>query len=187
MVRPGASTSECASLDVSFPRGWMPPCRGSRVARMLDGDRLTLALLELLEHLGIADVDPASLNGQADDAQAGGDHRADGVGEFVFAAGRFLESGGVIEHHGSEQVDPGVVPDWLAGLEFAGRPKFGDLSWGRFFDEPAQAEVVVEEVEAAFGDVLAFGNGQQSGERRRTGSVGASGRRCRLGREYRRR
>ena len=94
----------------------------------------------------------------------GGDERVDGVSQFVFAARRFLELRGELEHHRTEEVDAGVVPSGLAGLEPAVTTELFDLIFARFFHEPGQAEFFVEKIEPALRHVLAAGDGDDASE-----------------------
>lgn len=116
------------------------------------------------EDFGVAHIDPAALDFHAGDAMAGLDHGGDGVSKFIFTAGGFFEFGGEVEEERFETVDSGVVPSRRAGFEPAGGAEFLDLRRAGFFDEPGETELVIEEVQAAFGDIFALGDGEESGE-----------------------
>ena len=66
--------------------------------------------VELGEDFGVADVGPVAGEFEGLDGGAGLGEGADGVGEFVFAAGGGLEEGGVGEDGVTEGVDAGVIP-----------------------------------------------------------------------------
>ena len=92
------------------------------------------------EDFGVADVGPVAGEFEGLDGGAGLGEGADGVGEFVFAAGGGLEEGGVGEDGVTEGVDAGVIP---RGSGFA---------WLGFFAEIGDFEAIVDENGAAFGD-----------------------------------
>ena len=96
--------------------------------------------VELGEDFGVADVGPVAGEFEGLDGGAGLGEGADGVGEFVFAAGGGLEEGGVGEDGVTEGVDAGVIP---RGSGFA---------WLGFFAEIGDFEAIIDENGAAFGD-----------------------------------
>ena len=112
----------------------------------------------------VAHVHPAARDFQSGQLLPGGNHRADGVGQFIFAARRFLQARREVEQRRAENVDAGVIPRRRARLEPAVPAQLFQLFRRRFFHQPFQAKLFVEKIQPAFRHVLAARDGDDARE-----------------------
>src|SRR6266404_5967485 len=90
--------------------------------------------------------------------------RADGVGQLVFASSGLLQFAGEIEQRRFENIDARVVPNGLIGLEPAFAAQLIKPNCGWFLYQPLQTELVVEKIQSALGDILAWSDGDYPGK-----------------------
>ena len=121
-------------------------------------------LFQPRQRFRVAHIHPAALNFESRQLLSGGNHRADGIGQFIFAARRFLEARREVKQRWSENVNARVVPDRIAGLEPAVAAQLVELFWRWFFHKPFQAELFVEKIQAALGHVFTARDGDDAGE-----------------------
>lgn len=126
--------------------------------------RGSIIFFQLRQNFRIAHVHPAALNFQSGEFLSGGNHRADGGGQFIFAARRFLQARREIENRRAKNVNARVIPRRRAGLEPAVTAQLFQLFRRGFFHKPFQAELFVEKIQAAFRHVLAARDGDDSGK-----------------------